>query len=200
MSSPSEIDSLLDAQADTGACAPARAPSRMLTLPAEELAINIGIASGLTPREPFSFWMSQLLTRVFRPPIPVAMATAEPVPVDRVVLLEAEPGVAPGLHRGDHRQLGGPVHPSGLDAVQHLARVDGDRGGDSDREVGRPVLGESAYAGAAGQQGVPSAGRVSAERGGRTDSGDDDAGPRHQATPSGADLSSGSAPDVVLIF
>ena len=76
MSSPSEIDSLLDAQADTGACAPARAPSRMLTLPAEELAINIGIASGLTPREPFSFWMSQLLTRVFRPPIPVAMATA----------------------------------------------------------------------------------------------------------------------------
>ena len=75
MSSPSEMDSLLDAQADTGVCAPARAPSRMLTLAADALAISMGMASGLTRRGPFSFCTSHWLSRVFSPPIPVAMAT-----------------------------------------------------------------------------------------------------------------------------
>ena len=75
MSRPSEMASLLDAQADTGVWAPAWAPSRRLTLPAVALAISIGMASGLTRREPFSFWMSQLPSRVCRPPMPVAIAT-----------------------------------------------------------------------------------------------------------------------------
>ena len=75
MSRPSEIDSLLEAQADTGVCAPARAPSRRLTLAADALAISIGIASGLTRRAPFSFWTSQLDSSVIIPPMPVATAT-----------------------------------------------------------------------------------------------------------------------------
>ena len=76
MSRPSEIASLLDAQAETGACTPARAPSRSPTLAADALAISIGTASGLTRRAPFSFWTSQLPSRVFRPPMPVATTTA----------------------------------------------------------------------------------------------------------------------------
>ena len=109
MSSPSEMASLLDAQADTGACAPARAPSRMLTLPADALAISIGMASGLTRRDPFSFWTSQLAEQGVQAADAGGDGHAEPVAVDRVVLLQAEAGVAPGLHRRDHA----PAGPSG---------------------------------------------------------------------------------------
>ena len=67
---------MLDAQAETVAWAPARAPSRSPTLAAAALAISIGTVSGLTRRAPFSFWTSQLPSRVFRPPMPVATTTA----------------------------------------------------------------------------------------------------------------------------
>lgn len=42
--------SLLEAQADTGVCTPARAPSSRPTLAAAEFGISIGIASGDTRR------------------------------------------------------------------------------------------------------------------------------------------------------
>ena len=58
MSIPYAIASLLEAQAETGACAPAWAPSRRLTLAAVALAISIGMASGDTRRAPFSFCTS----------------------------------------------------------------------------------------------------------------------------------------------
>ena len=49
---------------------------------------------------------------------------AEPFAVDRVVLFEAEAGVRPGLHGGDHAQLGRAVQPAGLDPLQDLGRID----------------------------------------------------------------------------
>ena len=75
MSMPYAIASLLEAQADTGAWAPAWAPSRRLTLPAVAFAISIGMASGETRRGPFSLCTSHWPSRVCRPPMPVAMTT-----------------------------------------------------------------------------------------------------------------------------
>ena len=105
MSRPSEIDSLLDAQAETGVCTPARAPSRKLTLAAEALAISIGMDNGLTRRAPFSFWMSQLDSVVINPPIPVAIATPRRSRSTGLSSLKPISGVLPGLHGGDHCQL-----------------------------------------------------------------------------------------------
>ena len=72
---PYAIASLLEAQADTGAWAPAWAPSRRLTLPAVALAISIGMASGETRRGPLASCTSQLPIRVCSPPMPVAITT-----------------------------------------------------------------------------------------------------------------------------
>ena len=115
MSRPSEIDSLLEAQADTGVCAPARAPSRRLTLAAEALAISIGMASGLTRRAPFSFWTSQLPSSVMHSADAGRDGDAEPLSVDRVVLSQPVSSVVPSLHRGDDRKLRAPVEPARLD-------------------------------------------------------------------------------------
>ena len=45
-------------------------------LAAVALAMSMGMASGLTRRAPFSFWMSHCPSRVCSPPMPVPMATA----------------------------------------------------------------------------------------------------------------------------
>ena len=49
-----------------------------------------------------------------------------------------EPGVAPGLHRRDHRELGAPVQAAGLDPLEDLGRLDRDPAGDLDRRGPRP--------------------------------------------------------------
>ena len=100
---------------------------------------------------------------------------AEPLPVDRVVLLQPVAGVLPGLQGGDHRQLGGAVEPAGLDAFQDLRWVDSGLGRDLHRQISGPVGFDLAYAGLAGQQAVPGAGDIASERGGGSEAGDDDA-------------------------
>ena len=81
--------SLLEAQADTGACSPAWAPSRRPTLAAVALAISIGIGQRADPAG------ALLLLDVPLPEQGVQAADAggdgdaEPVAVDRVVVLAA---------------------------------------------------------------------------------------------------------------
>ena len=58
MSMPSAMDSLPEAQADTGVWTPALAPKVRPTAAAGPLGISIGIASGDTRRGPFSFKVS----------------------------------------------------------------------------------------------------------------------------------------------
>ena len=53
-SRPREIASLPDAQAETGVCTPALAPSARPTSAAGPFGISIGTASGETRRGPFS--------------------------------------------------------------------------------------------------------------------------------------------------
>jgi hypothetical protein len=75
MSTPSAIDSLLDAQAEMVVWTPARALIFRLMLAAAALPISIGTASGLTRRTPLSRSVSQLPSSDVSPPIPVPTAT-----------------------------------------------------------------------------------------------------------------------------
>ncbi len=61
-----------DAQADTGACTPARAPNSIETFAAGELGMSMGTVMGRTRRAPFSRTTSQPSSRVHTPPIPDA--------------------------------------------------------------------------------------------------------------------------------
>ena len=157
------------------ACAPRPgAPSRRPTFAAGAFAISIGMVNGLTRRAPFSFWMSQLPSRVCRPPMPVAMRHAEPVPVDRVLLAEPEAGVLQASLAATTRQLGRAVEPARLDPVDHLGRVDRDLAPRSSPAAPRPSPPDRADAGPAGQQAGPGGGEVAAEWGGGAEAGDDD--------------------------
>src|SRR6185312_3256958 len=57
-------------------CAPARAPRSRLTAAAGPLGMSMGTVIGRTRRGPFSFRVSQALSSVQTPPMPVAKATA----------------------------------------------------------------------------------------------------------------------------
>jgi hypothetical protein len=103
---------------------------------------------------------------------------AQPVAVQRVAGL-GQPGVPPGLHRGDHGELGDPVHPPGLDPLEDLGRLDGGHAGDLHRELLDPVGLDAADAGASVDQGVPGAGDVTTDGAGGPQTGDDDAGATH---------------------
>ena len=54
----------------------------------------------------------------------------------------ARPASAQACVRGDQRDRLGPVQPAQLDPVDHLGRVDGQLGGDPDRQLRGPLLGE----------------------------------------------------------
>ncbi|EGJ77648.1 putative 3-oxoacyl-ACP synthase II [Streptomyces sp. Tu6071] len=100
---------------------------------------------------------------------------AEAVGVDRGVLtgLGGETGVLPRLVGRDQRELGRAVQFPRLRARQDLAGLDEDAGGDLDRQLLGPLLGEGADAGAAGEQAVPGRLRVATQRCGCADTGDD---------------------------
>lgn len=72
---PSEIASLLDAQAETVACTAALAPIRSPQFAAEAFGMSAGTAKGLTLRRFPSRTRSHCDTVVSRPPIPVPTAT-----------------------------------------------------------------------------------------------------------------------------
>src|SRR5450759_1433493 len=69
---PDAIASAPDAHAETGACAPARAPNSIDTYAAGEFAISIGTVIGSTRRAPLDFMTSHASSRVQIPPIPDA--------------------------------------------------------------------------------------------------------------------------------
>src|SRR5659263_615798 len=69
---PAAIASAPDAHAETGACAPARAPNSIETYAAGEFAISIGTVIGSTRRAPLDFMTSHASSRVQIPPIPDA--------------------------------------------------------------------------------------------------------------------------------
>src|SRR4051812_1754110 len=62
-----------DAQAETGVCTPARAPTSRPTLADGPLGISIGTVCGETRRTPFSLSTSYWSRRVVTPPMPEAM-------------------------------------------------------------------------------------------------------------------------------
>ena len=110
------------------------------------------------------------------PPMPEAMATpsrsgSRPEP--------SRPASAQASIGGDHGELRGAVEAAGLDPLEHLGRLDGDAAGDLDRQLVGPVVVEVADAGAAGEQGLPGRGDVTADGGGGAEAGDDDAGRGH---------------------
>ena len=111
---------------------------------------------------------------------------AEPFPVDRIVFLEAEAGVAPRLHGSDHAELGRAVQPAGLDPLQHLGRIDGGARGDPHRQIVGPGLLDLAHTGTAREQALPGAGDVAAEGSGGSQTGDDDGGLTHGQTSPGS--------------
>src|SRR5689334_11492169 len=61
------------AQAETGVCTPARAPTARPTLADGPFGISIGTVCGETRRTPFSFSTSYWSSRVVTPPMPEAM-------------------------------------------------------------------------------------------------------------------------------
>jgi hypothetical protein len=122
--------------------------------------------------------VSQLLSRVWRPPIPVAIATPR-LTVDGVVFLEPVPGVPPGLERRDDGELCGAVEPPSFDPVQDLRRFHRCLGCDLDREIVGPVGLDPADPGCAGQQCCPGARGVTAQRCRGPDAGDDDSDSCH---------------------
>ena len=65
-----------DAQADTIVCTAARAENSIPTAAAGPLGMSMGTVSGMTRREPSSRSVSQALSRVQAPPIPVPQDTA----------------------------------------------------------------------------------------------------------------------------
>ena len=75
MAMPSATASEPEAQAETGVWAPARAPSSMEMLAAEEFAISIGTVKGLTRRAPRSRTTSHWSSVVQMPPMPVPTTT-----------------------------------------------------------------------------------------------------------------------------
>ena len=77
--------------------------------------------------------------------------------------------------RGDDGELRAAVEPAGLDPVQDLGRVDRRLCRDLDGQIVGPVGLDPADAGLSGQQALPGAGNVAAERGGGSEPGDDDA-------------------------
>ena len=125
MSMPSAIDSLLEAQAETGVCTPAWAP--------EPEADVGGGGVGHQHRDGQRADAAGALLLLDVPVAEQRLQTAdaggdrhaEPFAIDRVVLLQAEAGVAPGLQGGDDAELGRAVQPAGLDPLQHLGRIDG---------------------------------------------------------------------------
>ena len=161
-----------------GVCAPARAPSRMLTLAGGRVGHQHRDGQRADPPGPLLLLDVPAAEQGLQAADPGGDGHPEPVPVDRVVLLQAEAGVAPGLQW----RRSPPAGPSGPGAGPRPAPAP---------RWGRPrpgaaiLTGRSSAqsssiardAGAAGQQRLPGAGRVTAQRGGRTDSGDDDPGP-----------------------
>src|SRR3954449_6509962 len=203
MSRASAIASAPLAHADTGAWTPARALSSRPTVAAGPLGMSIGTVCGETRRAPRSRSTSYCASRVSTPPMPLATATAsrsgstvvvspnpasahasraaprKPFGLNRCGL--PEPGVGPCLPRGDERKLLRPVERAGFDPVQDLGRLDRGYSRDLHRKVRGPVRVEPSYTRPSGQQRVPGAGDVTADRRGGTESGDDDIG--HTETP-----------------
>lgn len=100
---------------------------------------------------------------------------AEPVGVDRRVLarLGGETGVRPGLTGRDQRELRRAVELTGVRPRDDGARLHRDTRGDTDRQVGRPVLLEEADAGPPGEQCLPGGSGVATQRRRGTNTGDD---------------------------
>src|SRR4028119_1703014 len=103
-----------DAQALTGVCTPARAPSSRLTAAAGPFGISIGTVSGNTRRAPFSFSTSYCVSRVHTPPMPEATTTPSrsPAPSGEPASRPAPPA-ARGGGRAPRREGTPPPEPRG---------------------------------------------------------------------------------------
>ena len=161
------------AQALATECTPALAPSSRPTQAAGPFGISIGTVCGETRRGPGRLQDVVLGEQGLRAADAGADADGEPLRVEAGV---GQAGVGPGLLRGDQRDRLGAVQPAQLDPVEHLGRLDGQLGGDPDRQLLGPLLGERTHPGAAGEHGVPGRRDVPAERGRRAEPGDDDVG------------------------
>ena len=120
-----------EAQALTGVCAPARAPSSSETAAAGPLGMSIGTASGKTRRGPFSRRLSHWSSRVQTPPMPEPMATPS-----RSGSTSGVAGVGPRLAGGDEGVLARGVEAAGLD-LGRATRSGGvlDRRGEGDGQL-----------------------------------------------------------------
>ena len=156
---PSAIDSLLEAQADTGVCTPAWAPSRRLTLAGG--GVGHQHRDGQRADPPGALLL--LDVPVAEQGVQAADAGgdghAEPFPVDRVVLLA-------GRSRRPARPPCAAITASWAERSSRRAStrsstsagVDRDAARRSDREVVGPVCSILLDAGAAGEQALPGAG------------------------------------------
>ena len=103
--------------------------------------MSMGTVCGETRRTPFSFSTSYWSSRVVTPPMPEAM-TAPSRSGSTVGVLAGRGGVTgvrPRLAGRDQRELRRAVQLAGQRAGQDLARVHGDRRGDTDRQFGEPL-------------------------------------------------------------
>ena len=132
--------------------------------------MSIGIVCGETRRGPFSRSMSHWPSRVVRAADAGGDDDAEPLLVDL-----GRAGVRPGLARGDERELLGPVELACLDAVHDLARVDGHLCGDPHGQLVGPPSSMTLTPERPASRPSQVDGDVAAERGRRSETGDDDA-------------------------
>ena len=178
---PREIASLPEAQAETGVCTPALAPIARPTLAAGPLGISIGIASGETRRGPFS--LQQVVVVEERGDTADARGHrhGEALGIDGVTVGSGQgvPGVGPRLERRHHGELPRAVHPTGLDPVEDLGRLDLTSAAIWAPSWVGPLVLEPGHAGRAVQQGLPGGGYVATDGGRRTETGDDYALVRH---------------------
>ena len=139
--------------------------------------MSIGTVIGMTRRGPFSRSVSHASRRVQTPPMPGGEVDAESLRLDI-----GAAGIRPRLARRDERELRGRVEALRLGALEHRVGTDGGlarRRSRAARTASTQSYSSVRAPEAPAEQGGPALGRGAAERRGRADAGDDDAGVAH---------------------
>ena len=119
-----------------------------------------GTVCGETRRTPFSFSTSYWSSRVVTPPMPEAMTapsrSGSTVPSSPALAVNRRRPTPPGPRSARTAPSGPACGPAG--GASDVGRVDGDLGGDPDRQLGGPLLLQGPDAGTAGEQTLPGRG------------------------------------------